>query len=43
MGEIIMPKWTRMADRYPEEEWTWRGIIDPTLVGGSPGLGGYSL
>jgi hypothetical protein len=37
MAEIIMPPWTPQDLIYPEEEWTWRGIVDPSLFTcGSP-------
>jgi hypothetical protein len=35
--EIIMPPFTPQDELYPEEEWTWRGIVDPTIFTcGSP-------
>jgi hypothetical protein len=35
--EIIMPPFTPQDVQYPEEEWTWRGIVDPTIFScGSP-------
>ncbi len=41
--ETVMPEWTREADRHPKSEWLCRGIVDPTLVGGTVGLGGLPL
>jgi hypothetical protein len=32
MDTIIMDPWTPSAARYPEEEWTWRGIVDPATL-----------
>ena len=37
MADIIIPSHPYQSDTYPEEEWGWRGIIDPTLTRcGSP-------
>ncbi|NPA69340.1 MAG: hypothetical protein GXO26_00890, partial [Crenarchaeota archaeon] len=35
MSKVIemKPRYTS-ADRYPENEWRWRGIVNPPLVGG---------
>ena len=27
-----MPPWTPSYIRYPQEEWTWRGIVNPSLL-----------
>ena len=42
MSTIITEEIPRQADVYPLHEWLWRGIVDPTLFGGEPGLGAYN-
>ena len=37
MADIIMPSHPYQSETYPEEEWLWRGIVDPSLARcGSP-------